>query len=77
MIQEKPTAESALVIESGLSPVHAIETATVVANVRGKVGYSLQMLGNRRYKVTLTQGTMEDLRKALIMAKGVKIVEPK
>lgn len=77
MSTEKIPAEKALVIESGLSPIQAIESATVVANVRGKVGFVVQMMGSRRWKVTLTKGEMGDLRKAIQMARGVKLMEPK
>jgi hypothetical protein len=76
MSQETPPAEeSALVIESGLSPIRSIETASMVANVRGKISYTIMMVGSRRWKVKLTGGAMEDLRKAVAMAKGVKIIE--
>ena len=77
MSQEKIPSESALVIESGLSPMQSLETGIVVANVRGKISYNLQMIGSRRWKVTLTRGSMDDLRKAVSLSRGVRIIEGK
>jgi len=75
MSTEKKPDESSLVIESALSPIQAIDNAAIVANVRGKISYAVQMVGPRRWRVSLAQGSLEDLKKALHLARGVKIME--
>jgi hypothetical protein len=67
--------EDFIIIESNVTPIQALELATRVANVRQKIDYVLERLGQKRWRVKLTNGTKEDLQKAIALARGVKIVE--
>ncbi len=74
-----PPEKSALVIESNSSPNNALAIATMVANVHGKIAYTVQKMESRKWKIILTKGVIEDLRKmvevAMGMNKGMRMVE--